>query len=199
MDTGWVLGHQCFWEPTGVTQQPGDLAGWWAQDLAPRLSPVLEARSWTPAGRCPPCVALNQLGPHRVPRTGLGQGQAHRLHPLQQPHTASPLPPPPAGAAIAAQEDGRPLWPLERPPVPVSAQQGGCPAPPAMGRQEPCCGAQWPWDCWTHRHPSVRPGAKLKTAPTSTAPTALPDPVGKASTVSSRSPPKPSSPPRAHP
>lgn len=141
MDTGWVLGHQCFWEPTGVTQQPGDLAGWWAQDLAPRLSPVLEARSWTPAGRCPPCVALNQLGPHRVPRTGLGQGQAHRLHPLQQPHTASPLPPPPAGAAIAAQEDGRPLWPLEWPPVPVSAQQGGCPAPPAMGRQEPCCGA----------------------------------------------------------
>lgn len=68
------------------------------------------------------------------------------------------------------------------------------PLPPAMG--EPCCGAQWPWDCWTHRHPSVRPGAKPKTAPTSTAPTALPDPVGKASTVSSRSPPKPSPPPR---
>lgn len=134
MDTGCVLGHQCFWEPTGVTQQPGDLAGWWAQDLAHRPSPVLEARSWTPAGRCPPCVALNQLGPHRVPRTGLGQGQAHRLHPLQQPHTASPLSPPPAGAAIAAQEDGRPLWPLERPPVPVSAQQGGCPpCPPRWG------------------------------------------------------------------
>uniref|UniRef100_A0A8B9BLS6 EPS8 signaling adaptor L3 n=1 Tax=Anser brachyrhynchus TaxID=132585 RepID=A0A8B9BLS6_9AVES len=123
---------------------------------------------------------------------GPGQGQAHRLHPLQQPHTG----PPPAGAAIAAQEDGRPLRPLERPPVPVSAQQGGCPAPPALGRREPCCGARWPWGRGTHRHLSVPPVAKPKTAPTSTTPTALPDPAGKASTVSSRSPPKPSSLPR---